>query len=285
MQFQPLISAQELQHFLLSSTAEKVLLVDVSYDLTDPLEGVRLYEQAHIPNAHFLSLSKNLCGILTGTNGRHPLPSQASFVASLHDIGMNQDTHVIVYDQQNCMFASHLWWMLLWVGHAKVQVLNGGLAAWKKAHGALTAKMPNITQRGNFEIHETLAPTVDANYILKHLKSTQLQLIDARAPERFRGDIEPLDPVAGHIPGAINRPFMDNLTPEGLYKLPTELKQEWDKLISAYPINTLAHHCGSGVSACHNILAMAHAGYPMTALYPGSWSEWCANPDFPTEQG
>lgn len=284
MLHQPLISVQELQHIFIESDT-KPLILDARYNLSDPAQGLHLYQQEHIPTAHFIDLGKNLCGTKTGINGRHPLPSQESFIQHLRSLGMNQDTHVIVYDQQDSMFAAHLWWMLLWVGHSNVQVLDGGLHAWKQNGGEVTSIIPPQPQEGNFTAHPTLAPTVNATYVLGHLQSPDMLLIDARAPERYRGDIEPLDPVAGHIPGAINHPFASNLTPSGRYKPKEELRKEWQQHITNTPVETIVHQCGSGVSACHNILAMVHAGFGMTALYPGSWSEWCANTKHPTAKG
>ena len=281
MLHQPLISAQELKQFFVKKT-EKILLIDARYDLSNPCSGFNLYQQGHIPNAHYLDLDKALCGEKTGRNGRHPLPTQASFIQHLRHLGINRDTHIIVYDQQDSMFAAHLWWMFLWVGHSKVQVLNGGLNAWTRDGGTLCSEPPPLQQQGNIEVQPSLTPTVDASYILKHLHSPEMLIIDARAPERYRGDIEPLDPVAGHIPGAINRPFSLNATENGLYKPKEALKQEWSECITDTPTKAIVQQCGSGVSACHNILAMVYAGLGMTTLYPGSWSEWCANTTNPT---
>ncbi|MGL4667019.1 MAG: sulfurtransferase [Saezia sp.] len=284
MLHQPLISAQELQLLFIENVG-KILVIDARYDLANPTEGLRLYQQEHIPNAHFLDLGKELCGIKTGANGRHPLPTQEDFAQHLRDIGLNQDSHVIVYDQKDCMFSAHLWWMLLWAGHHKVQVLNGGLDAWKQIEGQLSTTIPSPRQSGNFKIQPCLAPTVNSSYILKHLQSPSMLIIDARAPERYRGDVEPLDPVAGHIPGAINRPFALNLADNGLYKTKEQLKQEWAQCMEGYTPERIVHQCGSGVSACHNILAMAYAGFKITTLYPGSWSEWCANCEYPMAKG
>ena len=285
MLHQPLISPQDLQQLFID-TNKKILIIDSRYDLSNPRAGFLAYQQGHIPNAYFLDLGKDLCGLKTGKNGRHPLPAKESFAQHLRNIGLDQDTHVIVYDQKDSMFAAHLWWMLLWAGHPHVQVLNGGLDAWTDYGGELSASTPLCTRQGNFKIQPTFAPTVDALYILNHLEQPEkIQIVDARAPERYRGEIEPLDPVAGHIPGAINRSFTLNLDANGRYKPKEELQQEWSQYLTDNPLETIVHQCGSGVSACHNILAMAHAGLGMTTLYPGSWSEWCANPDHPTAKG
>lgn len=284
MQPSVLISVQSL-HQSISNPTNPICIIDARFNLSIPEEGQKLYAQGHIPGAIFLDLDKDMCGKKTGKNGRHPLPDREKLAQRLREAGINQDTLIIVYDEADSMFAAHVWWLMLWLGHQQVQVLDGGLAAWIAAGYQLSTQVPHTSKQGNFQARQTLVPTVNAPYILDHLQSPQMQVIDARAVERFRGDIEPLDPAAGHIPGAINRPFMLNLNADKQFKTSEQLHKEWLLLVGQTPISAIVHQCGSGVSACHNILAMAHAGFGITAIYPGSWSEWCADPSHPLEKG
>ena len=283
MQHLPLISAFDLQQLL--KQQNNILIIDCRFDLANTEAGAQQYAQSHIPGAFFLDLDKDLCAPKTGHNGRHPLPERETLAKRLRAIGMNNDTHVIVYDQADSMFAAHMWWLLLWLGHQQVQVLDGGLTAWTKAGGELTAENPSTPHQGNFAAQNTLTPTVDAQYLLRNLGTPSVYIVDARAQPRYKGEVEPMDPVAGHIPGAVNRPFMDNLQPDGTYKPANMLKEEWTAFLKNHDPQTVVHQCGSGVSACHNLLAMAQAGFAITTIYPGSWSEWCANPDYPTAKG
>lgn len=280
----PLINAPELAQ-LISNPTQHIAIIDCSFDLTDTQAGRQLYAQGHIPGAFFLDLDDDLCSPKNGHNGRHPLPSRDQLTQHLQTFGINHNTLVIAYDQSNSMFASHLWWLMLWLGHPQVRVLNGGLSAWKTHGGTLTPQTPPLPPQGNFQAHPPLTPTVDTAYILKQLQSPELCLIDARTPERYRGEVEPLDPIAGHIPGAINRDYNLNLLPTGAFKPTDQLQKEWTQYLANTPIHTIVHHCGSGVSACHNILAMAQIGLGITTLYPGSWSQWCANPAHPIATG
>lgn len=279
----PLISAQSLHQYISDSTTP-ICIIDARFNLSAPKQGQEMYSQGHIPGAIFLDLDKEMCGHKTGTNGRHPLPDREELAQRLRQIGINDDTLIIIYDDADSMFAAHVWWLMLWLGHQQVQVLDGGLNAWIAAGYELSTQIPHMMSPGNIQSHPSLVPTVDATYVLNHLESPQMLIIDARAAERFRGDVEPLDPAAGHIPGAINRPFMQNLNTDKHFKSPEQLHQEWQQLIGQTPISAVVHQCGSGVSACHNILAMAHAGFGMTTIYPGSWSEWCADSSRPVEK-
>lgn len=280
----PLISAHELNE-LLHTSAALTLLIDCSFDLNNPQKGKQLYDHAHIPGAYFMDLDKDLCGFKTGSNGRHPLPDRQTLALHLESMGLTPSSQVIVYDQDESSFAAHAWWLLRWLGHPTVRVLDGGFAAWKRINAPVTNQVPSpfAAKENNFPATPQV-PTVEAAEILLRLGSPTLHLIDARAPERYRGEIEPIDPVAGHIPGATNRFYKDNLNPDATFKPAKQLAQEWLHFLNGHTPQTIVHQCGSGVSACHNILAMVYAGFDLCALYPGSWSEWCADPKNPIAQ-
>ena len=275
MSFQTLISNAEL----LALPADKLLLIDSGFDLADASAGERAYAAAHLPGAHYLHLERDLSAAKTGTNGRHPLPDRAGFVARLVALGLSTDTQVVAYDAQGGLYAARLWWMLRWIGHAAVAVLDGGQAAWT---GGLTADLPAVTA-GNFQLGEPRVAQTDAAGLRALLG--QIRLIDARAPERFRGEVEPLDQQAGHIPGASNRWFKLNLAVDGRFKPADHLKAEFSTLLGAHRPDAVIHSCGSGVTACHNLLAMEHAGLGGSALYPGSWSEWSSDSLRPIAKG
>lgn len=248
------------------------LILDCRFDLADPEAGARAYAAGHIPGAHYLHLDRDLAGAKTGANGRHPLPAREDFAALLRRLGLRAGRQVVCCDTQGGPYAARAWWMLRWLGHAEVAVLDG---AWD---GELTAEVPPATP-GDWQPGAPLVAQIDAAELLQGLG--RLRLIDARAPERFRGEVEPLDPQAGHIPGASNRFFKDNLDADGRFKPAAQLRQEFAPLMAA----EVVHQCGSGVTACHNLLAMAHAGLGDGRLYVGSWSEWSADPARPIAQG
>jgi thiosulfate/3-mercaptopyruvate sulfurtransferase len=257
-------------------------IYDCSFDLFDPAQGQRQYLEAHLPGARHIDLDAVLSAhgdAPRSSGGRHPLPTREAFARRMAEQGLHADTQVVVYDRQGVNFCGRLWWMLKWCGHDAVAVLNGGLAAWQ-AEGLPLERgpAPPVPRPGHFEPRPSLAPTVDAAGILARLGEPNLVLVDARAPARYRGETEPLDPVAGHIPGALNRPFGDNLTPEGRFKPAAQLRAEFEALLGGRDPGQTIHYCGSGVSAVPNVLAMAVAGWGMTRLFPGSWSEWCATP-------
>lgn len=279
--------APEALRALIDSGAPRVLL-DASFDLTDAAAGERAHREARLPGAMYVHLDRDLCGAKTGANGRHPLPDRAAFAATAGRLGITPATQVVVFDRQGAMFAARLWWMLRWLGHAPVAVLDGGLAAWQAIGGATDtgeAAAPPAPQPpypiGNAP--SPLVRTVDADALQRQLG--QVALIDARAPERFRGDVEPLDTQAGHIPGARNRFFKDNLAPDGRFKPADALRAEFAPLLGTRSASESVQQCGSGVTACHNLLAMAVAGLDGAALYPGSWSEWSADPNRPVARG
>ena len=255
------------------------IVFDCRHDLADTETGRRAYAQSHIPGARFVHLDADLSGPKSGTNGRHPLPDPAQFCARLAALGMHKGQQAVAYDATGGFYAARLWWMLRWVGHTRAAVLDGGWDAWRKNGLPVTAQLPAITS-GAFN-GAALNHTVDARFILDQIGQSQIKVIDARSPDRFRGENETLDPVGGHIPGAINRFFKDNLTPDGRFKPAAELKREFSAMLGALPPAQAVHQCGSGVTACHNLLAMEIAGLSGSKLYPGSWSEWCSDPQRP----
>jgi len=275
-----LIRARALQALIASGPP--LVVLDASFDLTDAAAGERAYLDAHLPGALYVHLDRDLCGAKTGRNGRHPLPERAAFAATAGRLGITSMTQVVVYDRQGSMFAARVWWMLRWLGHAPVAVLDGGLAAWQSAGGAVDNDTVRVKAQPAYPITAAPSPlvrTVDADTLQSQLG--RVALIDARAPERFRGEVEPLDPQAGHIPGARNRFFRDNLGADGRFKSADVLRAELLPLTDARPATEVVHQCGSGVTACHNLLAMAVAGIDGSALYAGSWSEWSSDPSRP----
>ena len=282
--FSGLISVQALQTLI--DCGQPLAVLDASFDLTDAAAGERAYLGAHLPGALYVHLDRDLCGGKTGHNGRHPLPERAAFAATAGRLGIKPRTQVVVYDRQGAMFAARLWWMLRWLGHAPVAVLDGGLAAWQTAGGAVDSGAVHATAQAAYTITAEPSPlvrTVDADTLQGQLG--RIALIDARAPERFRGEVEPLDAKAGHIPGARNRFFKDNLAADGCFKPADALRAELLPLIGARPATEVVHQCGSGVTACHNLLAMAVARIDGAALYAGSWSEWSSDPSRPVARG
>ena len=278
MQFTTLISAADL-----AQRRPNWVVLDCRHDLADPRSGRAAYDAGHIPGALYVSLDNDLADharMADGSfRGRHPLPAIDAFIATLRHWGVNDDSQVVAYDAQGGMFAARLWWMLRWAGHPAVAVLDGGLPAWTALGLPLTTDVSSPTP-GTLQQRPALVHTVGAGDILAQ---PQLKVLDARAPDRFRGENETLDPVGGHIPGAANRFFKDNLLPDGRFKPAAQLRSELGALV-ADPSSAVMQ-CGSGVTACHNLLALQVAGLPGAALYPGSWSEWCADPARPVATG
>ena len=276
-----LICADDLRAALDANPA--VVLVDTSFDLADTAAGETSWRCGHLPGAAYLHLERDLSGAKTGPGGafrgRHPLPSRAAFAATLGRVGITPSTPVVALDQQGGMYAARLWWMLRWMGHADVAVLDGGVAAWTAAGGALTTDVPASPSAAPYPDRPSRADTLDAGALAAALG--RVRLLDARAGERFRGEVEPLDNAAGHIPGATNRFFKDNLGADGRFKAAAQLREEFAALLGVQAPSDTVHQCGSGVTACHNLLAMEHAGLEGSKLYPGSWSEWSADPARP----
>jgi thiosulfate/3-mercaptopyruvate sulfurtransferase len=260
------------------------VVLDARFDLTAPAKGEALYREGHIPGARYVSLDADLSGPKIGTTGRHPLPDPSTAAAAFGRLGIGNDTQVVVYDADAGSFAARVWWMLRWLGHDQVAVLDGGLAAWTRAGLALSDDVEQWQPA-------TLTPRLDAaarvrvGDVLPHVAQPGHVLVDARAADRFRGENETLDPVAGHIPGAVNRFFQLNLTPEKTFKTPEALRAEWAPIVGGTDAANVVMYCGSGVTACHNLLALEHAGLPGARLFAGSWSEWCADPARPVATG
>jgi len=249
------------------------IVFDCRFDLADTGAGRREYAQSHIAGARHAHLDADLSGTKTGTNGRHPLPDPQVFSAKLAEFGLRKSMQAVAYDASGGYYAARLWWMLRWVGHTDGAVLDGGWQAWLDAGLPVTAQLPAVTS-GDFN-GAVRDMAVDANFLLGRAGNL---VIDARSPDRFRGENETLDPVGGHIPGAINRFFKDNLAPDGRFKPAAELRAKYAELLGATPPQRVVHQCGSGVTACHNLLAMELAGLTGSKLYSGSWSEWCSDP-------
>ena len=255
---------------------------DCRHRLDDPEAGGRLYLGGHVPGAFFLHLDRDLSGPKDGQNGRHPLPDPKVLAARLVEFGVSARTQIVAYDDLGGMFASRLWWLLRWLGHEAVAVLDGGIQAWQAGGGRLTSGRPPMPVAGRLvEATSRGQPVVTVETLVANLGQPNFQVIDARSPDRYRGENETLDPVGGHIPGARNRFFRDNFDASGSFKPVGELRREWAEFLGDTPADAVIHQCGSGVTACVNLLAMEHAGMCGSRLYAGSWSEWCADPGRP----
>lgn len=278
---QPLISADDLRTLLATPSAgADMCIVDARFSLADPDEGRRAYAASHLPGAVYLHLDDDLSGPLGPHGGRHPLPTPEVAAATFGGVGVGPDTHVVAYDAGDGMTAVRVWWLLRWLGHERVQVLDGGLAAWRAAAGPETTEVPTPTPRP-FTARPRDDMLVDRAWLLAHLDDPSVVVVDARAAERYRGDVEPIDPRGGHIPGAVNLPFPDNLE-AGRFKAPEALRARFAAVGDA---PTLVLYCGSGVSAAHDLLALELAGVQGAKLYAGSWSDWVSYPDAPVAVG
>jgi len=259
------------------------VVFDCRHDLANPDWGAGAYAKSHIPGARFLHLDRDLSGPLTGKNGRHPLPDPQAIAAKLGAAGVGPGTQVVAYDAQGGVYASRAWWVLRWLGHDAVAVLDGGFAKWLREDRGETDAAPAPTP-ARFEPKRSAA-AVDAAFVAAHLRDPGVRVVDARSNERYRGENETLDPVAGHIPGSVNRYVRENLEASGRFKSPAALREEWGRLLAGLAPDEIVHSCGSGVAACHNLLAMELAGLRGSRLYPGSWSEWVADPSRPVATG
>jgi len=280
-----LISAADLAVHLPDPS---LVIVDVRHDLAQPdTWGESEYRREHLPGARFAHLDRDLSAPKTGRNGRHPLPSPEASAAVFSRLGIDAGKQVVAYDQGPGAYAARLWWMLRRLGHHAVAVLDGGIAAWKREGRPLTSEVPAVTPTV-FAVRRVapgVASIVDAGTVATNIASPSLLLVDARGRDRFRGDVEPIDRVAGHIPGAVNRPYTENLATDGTFKPRRELSDEFAALLAGRAPESIVHYCGSGVTACHNLLAMTHAGIAGAGIYPGSWSEWSADPAHPIARG
>ncbi len=294
--YSTLITVDELQR--LRASDAPLMVFDCSFDLMNPAAGEEQYRQAHIPGAVYAHLDTALSdqGVVepdgkhhphpdAASGGRHPLPSREKFAIWLSSVGFTNDMQAVVYDRQGANYCGRLWWMLKWAGHEAVAVLDGGLQAWQASGGAVTDREEPSHFQSNFRLGPERLRLATTRDVLQRLGQPAQTVVDARAAPRFRGEVEPLDPVAGHIPGALNRPFSQNLGPDGKFKPPAQLRQEFEALLAGRDPRGVVHHCGSGVSAVPNVIAMELAGLGPTALYAGSWSEWCSDRSRPVEKG
>lgn len=270
-----LITAQQLQALLATNTP--LMVFDCSYDLAQTALGRQSYLEQHIPGAVYADLGHDLSSHSEqhASGGRHPLPTREDFAAWLNTVGFRNHMQAVVYDRNGCNFCGRLWWMLKWAGHENVAVLDGGLASWQATGGTLASGSKKQNLASNFALANTAVKLVAIETVASQLQSNQQTLIDARATLRYLGQVEPLDPVAGHIPGAVNRPFTQNLAADGKFKPASQLRAEFTALLAGRDPATVVHYCGSGVSAVPNVLAMEIAGLGRAALYAGGWSQWC----------
>ena len=281
MGFNTIISAHELKEII---NNDNVRVFDCRFSLKDPQGGLKSYQQGHVPNAQFADIDTQLSSAMTETSGRHPLPDADVFIKQLKAWGVNNDSQVIAYDDISGAFAARLWWMMRWVGHEDVAVLNGGIQKWTDADYTLTNDNVEFT-RGDYSGVANMEWLVDITSVERELSANNITLIDARSADRFTAKDQKTDPVPGHVPGAINLPFPGNLTKDGVFESPDILKQRFDNVIQNQPLTNVVHMCGSGVTACHNLLAQAMAGLPPTKIFIGSWSQWIRDPSRPVATG
>jgi thiosulfate/3-mercaptopyruvate sulfurtransferase len=281
-----LISVTQLQTLL--DSAQPCMVFDCSFELMEASAGERQYQQVHIAGAVRADLDRHLSAPKSATDaasgGRHPLPSRESFAAWLSSLGFDNGMQAVVYDRQGGNYCGRLWWMLKWAGHEAVALLDGGLQAWQAGGGASESGEAMARSASGFALSPARAVLASTETVDRNLGRPLQNLIDARGAPRFRGEVEPLDPVAGHIPGALNRPFGLNFDAQGKFKPAAQLRTEFEALLAGRDPATVVHHCGSGVSAVPNIIAMEVAGLGRAALYAGSWSEWCSDPKRPAAQ-
>lgn len=281
MPFSTLISAAQLVGHLDDPT---LVVVDCRFNLDDVEWGRREYASAHIPGAVYAHVDEDMAGAKSGTNGRHPLPDPESFRRALGRMGISHASQVVAYDQDNGMYASRFWWMLRWMGHDAVAVLDGGMAAWL-AEGQVVASGEERRARAEFSGEPRDGMLASGDDVASMVARPDWRVLDARAPERFRGEVEPLDRVAGHIPGARNHFFQSNLEADATFRSREALQASFEAVLGGTPADHVVAYCGSGVTACHNLLAMEHAGLHGARLYAGSWSEWSSNTSRPIATG
>ncbi len=277
--FQTIITAEELHQHLNHSDW---VVFDCRFNLMDTDAGFANYQVGHIPGAFYLHLDNDLSSEVTPETGRHPLPDPLKLSSALSKAGVSTHIQVVVYDDCGGAMASRAWWLLKWLGHDEVAVLDGGFPAWSSQY-PVDNEIPEA-EAARFETQLRSSMNLSVDELQSALNDADILLVDARAAERFRGEVEPIDPVAGHVPGAANRPLTDNLD-NGCFKSSEQLKSEWLELLQGQPCNNMVHMCGSGVTACHNLLAMEIAGLKGSRVYSGSWSEWIRDPARPVAKG
>jgi thiosulfate/3-mercaptopyruvate sulfurtransferase len=279
VQLRTLIGTEQLANRLADPG---LVIVDTRFDLKDTSAGERAFADAHIPGARYAHLDRDLSGEKTGTNGRHPLPDADRFGITLGRMGIGNTSRVVVYDQDSGMFASRFWWMLRWVGHDEVAVLDGGFARWiAEGRPATRDVAPASRTIFRVDVRPGMLMTLDE----MTSADPERRMLDARSGERYRGEAEPIDKAAGHIPGAVNHPFLSNLRADGTFESPEALRAHFADHVAGAAGPHIVNYCGSGVTACQNVLALEHAGITGTRLYAGSWSEWSADPGRPIETG
>ena len=285
-----LVSAEELAAGLNApDAASDWVVIDCRHDLAHPDAGEAAWRASRIPGARFAHTDRDLSGRKTGANGRHPLPTREAFADFLADAGVADTSQIVAYDASDGIYAARLWWLGKWIGHDAVAVLDGGLPAWQRAGLPVDVQVPDLdaykTTRRGLALGPSRVALVEASEVEADLASCDRLVVDARAPERYRGDVEPLDAVAGHIPHAVNHHYKNNLDATGRFKPALQLRTEFEALLGDRAAESIVHQCGSGVTACHNLVAMEIAGLAGSALYAGSWSEWCSDPKRPVARG
>lgn len=276
-----LIEASELKQWL--DRGDDFLLFDCRFDLVDSEAGYKSYLEGHIPGAIYVHSDKDLATTKNGKNGRHPLPSIIQWQKTYADLGITPYKKVVIYDNQGSMFAVRLWWMLHAVGQKNIYLLNGGYPSWLAANYP-SEKQESLRKPGAETALHAYQDLVLVDEVVENLSKAQFTILDARANDRFHGQNETLDPVGGHIPGAVNRFFKDNLEANGKFKPLDTLKKEFTSLLEDIPSEKVVHQCGSGITACHNLFTMELIGLKGSSVYAGSWSEWCADPKRPVEK-
>ncbi len=260
------------------------VIFDCRHDLLDPAKGQRLYEESHVPGARFAPVDVVLSGPKTGANGRHPLPDPRLFAGFLSGGGVTPQSRLVAYDDVGGQFAARLWWLVRWIGGPPVALLDGGWPKWVAEARPVSNEIPELAT-GGIEARSESGCLWTAAEVEERRSDPASLVVDARAPERFRGEVEPIDPVAGHIPGAANRFFKANLRPDLTFRPREELRREFDALLAGRRPEDVGHQCGSGITACVNVFAMEYAGLGGSKLYAGSWSEWIAAPERPVARG
>jgi thiosulfate/3-mercaptopyruvate sulfurtransferase len=262
------------------------VIFDCRHDLADPTKGCRWYEEAHIPGAHFAPVDEALSGPKNGRNGRHPLPAPEEFAAFLTRHGVSETTQIVAYDDVGWQYAARLWWLARWLGLTRVSLLDGGWPKWL-ADGRPVSRQTPAPRPAPQPLRATANPALmwTSRDVMRRLQQRDSALIDARAPERYRGEVEPIDPVAGHVPGAVNRFYKQNLKPDLTLRPAADLRREFEELLGDKQPENVGHQCGSGITACVNLFAMEYSGLHGSKLYAGSWSEWIADPARPVAKG